>query len=90
LDYDKSRARFANMSLGEKEKNSLKNSSCKFGFYDMNMGSTYSSSFKPLENFRKILNYDKNNRKTNFELSSNKETENKTIYKTDFINRDME
>ena len=56
----------------------------------MNMGSTYSSSFRPLENFRKILNYDKNNRKTNFELSSNKETENKTIYKTDFINRDME
>ena len=91
LDYDKSRARFANLSLGEKKLNSIKNSNCKFGFFDNNMGSTYSSAFKPLEKMGKMLSdYNDKDRKTKIIFSNNNDNEKKTIYKTDFINRDLE
>jgi hypothetical protein len=91
FNYDKSRARFANLSLGEKKLNSIKNSNCKFGFSDNNFSSTYSSAFKPLEKISKFLSdYNDKDRKTKIIFSNNNDIEKKTIYKTDFINRDLE
>lgn len=92
LNYDKARARFANMGLGETTKNSLKNSSYKFGFSDLNTGNTtHSSAFKPIERVAKNFS-DNNNKKTNIGFSNdgNGNNEKKTIYKSDYINRDVE
>lgn len=91
LDYDKSRARFANLALGEKALNSLKDSSFKFGFSDERMKTSYSSTFRPFDNLQKNL-INKDNKKSNivFNQFKSREIEKKTIYKTDFVNRDFE
>lgn len=52
---------------------------------------TYSAVFKPLENKSKMLSdFNDKDRKTKIIFSNNNDVEKKTIYKTDFINRDLE
>ena len=76
------------MSLGDKTKNGLKYSSCKFGFCDKNFLTTHSTSFKPIEKMQKSM-IDLDNKRTNIEFNPVKnDIEKKTIYKSDFINRD--
>lgn len=81
----------ANLALEEKKLNSLKQSSCKFGFSNNGNSTSYSSTFKPFEKLDKNQkNFGSNKNNIEFNRFKSNEIEKKTIYKTDYVDRCVE
>jgi hypothetical protein len=88
LDYDKSRARFANLSLGENALKSIKNTSQLYGFHKNDFKSSMTNSYKPVDLGGKTGIYG-DSKKTNIQFNPVKQSiEKTTIYKSDYLNRD--
>ena len=91
LKYDRSKAKFANLSLGVEKKKDLKSVHYNLGYSQVPFSSTHLNSYKPYESLRKTFNdpivknthFDFNIIKTNFD-------NNKTIYKSDFVPKQIE
>jgi len=85
LNYDRTSARLANLSLGDAKKKDLKSAHYNLGYSQAPYSTTHLSSYKPFESIRKTFidpavkktHLDFNTIRTNFDT--------KTIYKTDFV-----
>ncbi len=90
LNYDRSKARFANLSLGEAKKKDLKSSHYTLGYSQVPYSSTHLASYKPFESFRKTF-VDPQAKKTHLDFNTIKTNfETKTIYKTDYVPKEIE
>lgn len=90
LNYDRSKAKLANLSLGDAKKKDLKSVHYSLGYNQAPFSTTHLNSYKPFESFRKTFvdpaakktHLDFNTIKTNFET--------KTIYKSDYVPKEIE
>lgn len=78
------------MSLGDEKKKDLKSVHYNLGFSKIPFSTTHLSSYKPLESPKKGA-IDQYFRKTNLKLNNYQNNfENKTIYKTDYVKKEIE
>ncbi len=90
MNYDKSKARFANLSLGETRKTDLKSCHYNLGYSKIPFSTTHLSSYKPLELIKKSA-MDPTAKKTHIDFNTIKTNfDTKTIYKTDYVRKEIE
>lgn len=90
LNYDRSKARYANLSLGDVKKKDLKSVHYNLGYSQAPFSTTHLNSYKPYESLKKTF-VDPAAKKTHLDFNTIKTNfDNKTIYKTDFVPKEIE